>query len=448
MQLYPHQRAGVRFLLDHRRAGLFDDQGLGKTITALVALRQIGPSFEPTFRSTTTPRALVLAPTSVTRNWMAEAHRWWPGVRVQVIVTGADLIDDSAKLIVCPHSLLLSDRIREQLLARTWNTLIVDEAHNFRNAEAKRTKVLYAWKTGLVRRAERVWLLTGTPMPNNDASELWTHLMALAPGRVLVPNTRRPMSWTEFRNRFCVLAPSPYKDGWKVVGPQNVAELRRRVHGFYLRRTKTDHLNLPPIRHGCFALTVDKLPPELDDIAAQLHVDETDPDAVLAALQHHEHFARWRRLCGVAKAKPAAALLAEELRDNAYQKVVVFAHHREVLSSLYHELAGFGCVRLAGDQDATERHDAVTKFQNEPSVRVALCQIVAGGVGVTLTAAHNVVFVEQSFIPGENAQAADRCHRIGQTESVLVRYLTLAGSVDEIVSEILARKATTLLVNS
>jgi len=75
-------------------------------------------------------------------------------------------------------------------------------------------------------------------------------------------------------------------------------------------------------------------------------------------------------------------------------------------------------------------------------VRVALCNIVAGGVGITLTASSDVDFVEQSFVPGEMAQAACRAHRIGQTRPVAVRVLTLANSVDASCGEILARKAS------
>jgi SWI/SNF-related matrix-associated actin-dependent regulator 1 of chromatin subfamily A len=137
----------------------------------------------------------------------------------------------------------------------------------------------------------------------------------------------------------------------------------------------------------------------------------------------------------------AIELLRDELASDLACKRVVFCHHREVAARLEAELAEFGVVAITGEASPVQRTQRVATFQASPATRVAVCQIVAGGVGITLTAAHHVTFVEQSFVPGDNAQAADRCHRIGQTMPVIVRVLAAAGSVDTLVSEILARKA-------
>jgi SWI/SNF-related matrix-associated actin-dependent regulator 1 of chromatin subfamily A len=250
---------------------------------------------------------------------------------------------------------------------------------------------------------------------------------------------KRPLNWFQFRDRYCLCKASPYHDGVKVVGVKQemLPELRDKLAGFSLRRLKRDHLSLPPIRWGTTVVTSDTaLPKELVDIERELK-GKTD---VLAALRDEVEFSTWRRLCGVAKAPAAVELLVDEL-ENSTKKVVVFAHHTEVVEILAEGLAQFGVVKITGATSAKERQNAVDVFQASPGVRVAICQIVAGGVGITLTAASDVVFVEASFVPGDNDQAACRCHRIGQTQPVLVRMLSLAGSVDELVAEILTRKS-------
>ena len=151
-------------------------------------------------------------------------------------------------------------------------------------------------------------------------------------------------------------------------------------------------------------------------------------------------------MCGEAKAKAAAALLIDELSTDPARKVVVFAHHASVLDTVLAALRAdeIGAVEITGRIGPADRQRAVDAFQRDASVRVACCNIVAGGVGITLTAAHDVVMIEQSYVPGENLQAADRCHRIGQRESVLVRVLVLSGSVDSHVAEALALKRAML----
>jgi len=424
MQLFPHQVEATNWLALQKRAGLFDEQGLGKTAAAITAAARIGG------------RCLVIAPTVVAHNWAREIGLWAPGDPVQVITSGRTQVDPAARWVVTTHGLLrvLAPRLR----AMRATVLVVDEAHAFKSPQAKRTQALYGARRtpGLVHGIPHVWLLTGTPMPNNPV-ELWTHLAALVPERILAPGTTaRALTWTEFRDRFCVLARSAFTpDGVKVVGAKNAEELRARMKGFALRRRKREVLNLPPMRWGTMTITGGRLPAALESLEAELAGKPVE------ALAESVHFSTWRRLCGLAKAEPAVELLAEELEADPGHRVVVFAHHAEVIDLLTRGLAKFGVVRITGGQTASDRQAAVLGFQSRGSVRVAVANIVAGGVGVTLTAAHDVVFVEQSWVPGENAQAADRCHRIGQQESVLVRVLALAGSIDEKIADTLATKS-------
>ena len=143
-----------------------------------------------------------------------------------------------------------------------------------------------------------------------------------------------------------------------------------------------------------------------------------------------------RHQTAVAKA-PAVAEHVLGLLDSV-DKVVVMAHHHDVVDSLTEELAEHGVVSLTGRDNQTDRQSAVDRFQNDPDIHVFIGSIQAAGVGITLTAASTVVFAELDWVPGNMSQAEDRCHRIGQTDSVLVQHVVLDGSID-------ARLARTLI---
>lgn len=431
--LYHHQRTGAEWLAERRAAMLCDEQGLGKTITAIVAAERVKAR-----------RVLVLAPTIVLWNWRREFESWAPWRRVQLLDTSRARIDEQAEVVVTTHGLMIREAIRAQLLRWAPDVLVVDEAHCFRTPSAKRTRVLFGVPgrddvPALVRVARRVWLMTGTPAPNN-ASELWAPLWGLWPEAV-------PSTFTAFRNRYCVTAWTPYGDGVKVVGNRNAVELRGVLAGKMLRRTKAEYLDLPPVRHESIALrpshsdVVEAIDRELTPELRAVLVGTGDPTAALEALRDSEAMSRWRRLCGLAKATAAGELLAEELRYGGLQKVVVFAHHTDVVLAVRDALTEFGAVAVTGSTPAAVRSRHADAFQRDARVRVFVANIVAGGTGVTLTAAADAVFVELSWVPGENAQAADRVHRIGQTaKGVRVRFVSLAGSVDEFVVEALRNK--------
>lgn len=418
MQLYPHQVAGVQWLTERRRGALYDDQGLGKTAQAIVAADRVGAR-----------RVLVVCPAVVVRNWEREVREWSPERAVEVVQHGRHRVG-GASVVVMSHAMLLRADLVEQLVG--FDLVVLDEAHFFRRPTAARTRAFFLGANSVCRRAPRCWILSGSPMPNNDPAELWSALAGIAPERLR--HEGKLLAYHDWRRRFCALQPTPYGD--RVVGVLRRDELRTRLDGFALRRTKAEELSLPPIRYGTVAL-------DADDVDLRALEAELGPVADLDALRGSTQFAVWRRLCGIAKAAPAADLIAGDL-EGGTGKVVVFAHHAEVVDILAERLDAYNPVRIVGAQSADERAESVRRFQTDAAVRVCIANITAGGVGVTLTAASDVVFVEQSFVPGDNAQAADRVYRIGQTRPVLVRYLYLPDSVDEVVTQALARKAQLL----
>jgi SWI/SNF-related matrix-associated actin-dependent regulator 1 of chromatin subfamily A len=420
MKLYPHQLRGIEFLLQHPRCGLFDDQGLGKTAQACVAAGRIGGPI------------LVLCPSSVLHNWAREFDRWAGISGAQLITKGSQRVDVAADAVLVTHDLpARSSPLRAELCSRRWAVGIVDEAHKFKNSRAARTRALYGLpgqQNGITAACDRVWLLTATPTPN-DPTELWVHLRHLAPDRLELNG--KPMNLHAYKHRFCAVRQTPY--GERIEGARDTADLRARLEGFYLRRLKSQELDLPPVTWGTTAVGA-SLPP---DYVEAIYDDKGELD--LMAMQQQEEFASWRRLCGIAKAGPAAELIAEEL-DGTSGKAVVFFHHREVHELLRERLDKYQPVSITGTTSAAARQQAVDAFQRDKARRVALCNIVAGGTGTTLTASQNVTFVEQSWVPGDNAQAADRIYRIGQCKPCTVRVLVAPG-VDELVNEALLRKS-------
>lgn len=431
MKLYPHQEVAVNWLSARQRAGLFDEPGLGKTASAICAADAVGGSL------------LTIVPSVAAWNWQREILAWSPQRGVQVVTSSRETLAARARTIVCTHAMLIKDSILRQIRARHWDVVVLDESHLMRNRTAQRTRAFYQ---GVLPQARHAWVLTGTPAPNNP-TELWAMVHAMDPARLHIDG--RPMSWHAFRARYCQLAPSAYGDGWKVVGVKNVPELRARLQGFALRRTKKDHLKLPPLRWGTVALRADEgamraTLAALDDETRRRVETAASPDEAMEALRTSVHFSAWRRLCGLAKIAPLSELLVSEL-EGGLPCVVVFAHHLDVLTGLQERLiaAGVSVGRLDGSTALTARQQLVDSFQ-AGRLRVMLCQLTAGGVAITLTRASSVVFAELSWTPGDNLQAADRLHRISQANSVLARSVLLAGSIDELVVDTLSRKLSML----
>lgn len=454
MALFPFQVSGAEWLHGRQRAGLFDETGLGKTITAIESARRRGVR-----------TMLCIVPSIVLWNWRNEIAEFWPVMRdaVHVIESGMDATHpraESAPVLIVTPSLTLQPRVREALHRRRFDLLIVDEAQDFRGPTAQRTGILYGPEVvrdsdpGLVSRADAVWLLTGTPMLNNCA-ELWTHLRGLWPERLLDLKLRRPMSYSGYVKRFCRTRHTRY--GQKIIGNANVKELRAVIDGLFLRRLKKDHLHeLPALRYEIVTLRAESIPWELQAVEQKIrprlvklaqekideHGGELTPSSAWAALRESSEFSNFAQLAGLAKVEPSLDLLTGELERKEVGKLFVAAMHLDVIEGLRAGFAkaGFAVETITGATSSKRRADIAHAFQTMDSPRVIVGQIKAAGVGVTLTAAQDVVMVEMSPTPGMNKQVADRCHRISQTQRVRVRCIALAKTADEDLIRLLRNK--------
>lgn len=421
MQLFPYQIEGAKFLATTKRALLADDMGLGKSAQAIEACNKVcvvGDHVE------------VICPASLVENWIREIERFRRGLWTY-------------KVYSYDRATRVHDAGRE---TSHFAVLILDEAHYLKSPKAKRTKAIFGEKCdgvgGLVERAAHVFCLTGTPTPNNP-SELWPMLRAVMPSSIEVPmknGKRKPLAYWPFIAKFCVTQDTGF--GIKIVRGRNLPFLKTCISPYVMRRKKDEVLkDLPPIRFDTLPLTgADVFNAETKtQIEVVQKVLAANDVAGLRAMA--PHVAQLRRVTGLAKA-PAAAEWIDAQLDGGIEKLVVFAHHRDVIKVLEDSLkeGQHGYVTLDGSKSSDERAAAVDRFQTNPHCRVFIGQIQAAGTGLTLTAASDVLFVESSWVPAENEQAAMRVHRIGQRNACLVRFAMLAGSIDEDIQKAVMRK--------
>ena len=162
-----------------------------------------------------------------------------------------------------------------------------------------------------------------------------------------------------------------------------------------------------------------------------------------ARLKARDNLAVVRHQTALAKVPLVAEFVIESLRTGS-EKVVLFAHHRDVIQTLDERLGRFHPVQLVGGMSAVARQRAIDQFHNDPLTRVFIGNIRAAGTGIDLSNCSHCIFAELDWTPGIVSQAEDRCHRIGTKKSVLVQHLVLAGSLDAIMARTLIAKQSVL----
>lgn len=443
---FQYQEHGAQWLAEMDQALLADEMGLGKSAQVILAADLV-----------LARNILIVCPGAVRVNWDREFGRFSPLDRPStVLMTGKDRPRPGVNII--SYDLLLNEKIRQALKLMAWDALVLDEAHYLKERSSKRTKAIYghAKHPGIMHSAKRVWRLTGTPAPNN-ASELYTHLKSAG-------IEKRP--YWDFVYDFCAGFDGDY--GYKITGHKNAEKLRGLLSQFMLRRKKDQVLKqLPPITFS--NVTVEPSEVELDPhfyenwqpigIPAFIKELEHTDQSLKTSLQvlkngHHHNFndslrlldsfskttATLRRYIGLAKLPNILKIIEEELETKQIDKLVIFAIHKQVIEQTRFAFRKYGAVTLYGGTPAAKRQANVDRFQNDPRCRVFIGNIQAAGAGITLTRAHEMAFFESSWVPGDNAQAAMRCHRVGQTKHVRVRFFTCADSVDEEVMRAVVHK--------
>jgi SWI/SNF-related matrix-associated actin-dependent regulator 1 of chromatin subfamily A len=409
--LEPFQWAGVRYALRARRAFLADEQGLGKTVEALAAL-EADQAFP----------AVVICPASLKLNWEREAARWLPH-RSVAVVEGRVAAPPRAEILILNYELVATQR--EALALRRPRALVLDESHYCKNPQAKRTRAVRRLAEGLPRDALRL-ALTGTPVLNH-AEELISQLRVL--GRL-----EDFGSGARFRAQFR--------------GPLTEERLhwhlRRRC---FVRRRKAEVLpQLPDKRQVVVPVALSnerEYRLAEDDVIAWLReqpLDLSELNAKIAATLRAQRLAQLgtlQRLAARGKLHAALAWVHDFLASG--EPLVVFARHVEVQEAVLERFPD--ALHLLGRDGAPAREATVRAFQeNADAPPLIVCATRVAAQGITLTRASNVAFLELEWTPAMHDQAEDRCHRIGQHDNVTAWYLLAAGTIDETMARLIARK--------
>lgn len=439
LDLLTYQEEGATYLAGRERAALYDDMGVGKTCQAIRALDLIGAK-----------HVLVVCPAAARQVWAGEMKKF---ARIpRRVLKGTEIhhlkLFMKGRIDVLLLSYEMATSWAPRLEGELLDALVFDEAHYLKGLETARTKALLGFDLnnharsdtvhGLARWAAHVWFLTGTPN-SNDAADFWTHAR-------FCRATNLPKRL--FADRYYRRRTGAYSDAHDPMDPM-VDELRQVIRSYSLRRTKEEAgLRLPPI--WLTSVEVDGDTSEIRQLLREFPgLEQAIVDAVdkggLAFLEG-QHIMTLRRLIGEAKAPMYVEMLKEELA-NGLDKVVVFGIHLRALGHIRDGLVrcGYGVVEINGGTSETQRMGAVHAFQNDPGCRVLLGNITAAGTALTLTAAASVDMFESAWNPAGNAQALMRVHRIGQERSVRARFIALANSIDETVSDIVARKAAAIV---
>ena len=416
--LYPHQADGVAFLISKKRAILGDDMGLGKTRQAVVALQAAVPEGV----------ILVVCPASLKLNWKREILMVDPAARIEVL--GYDKEPSvNPRWVIVNYDLL--SKQAERLHNIPWGGVILDEAHFIKNASARTTHCLKL--LGVQDQAKAplvgpnyVFLLTGTPMTSRPR-DLFNLLRCVGH-----PAAR---SFLSFAKRYCEAYRNDF--GWVTTGASNLDELNLLMKEIMLRRKKDEVLDLPPKIRSWVPVDISAAPAALSAVENFLAwYQGTDP----ATPNDTQFLARLTKV-RVALHKAKHKAVAERIRDvvASGDKVVVFTAFNDGVAR-HAKTLGEAAVTITGSQSAEQRMEAVDRFQKDPIVRVAVCNIIAGGVGITLTAGTHVIFQDLDWVPANHAQAEDRCYRMGQTRKVTVEYFHAEGSLDSYIARLLETK--------
>jgi SWI/SNF-related matrix-associated actin-dependent regulator 1 of chromatin subfamily A len=410
-----HQKDAIETLLRNDKFILADDMGAGKTSSAVLASIESGAK-----------KILIICPASLKINWKRE-FEFYTDEKI-VIIDGKNWISD-AKYTIINYDILKNFYDSEnpensELIKTNFDLCIIDECHKISNSQALRSKIVLA----VASKIRRLWLLSGTPITSRPIN--YYNLLKLIDCPVA-------HNWMAYVKRYC--NGFQFKAGkrkiWNVSGASNLDELRERTSKYILRRLKEDILDLPEKIISPIYLRLKSK--EYENLMGEyFNWYENSDDSSSLAIQFSK-LVKVRQLIANEKV-PSTIEFCEDIIEQG-KKVLIFTNFTEPLNRIY-EHFGKKAVKLDGNMTAKQKQESVDKFQNDDDVMVFVGQIVAAGVGLTLTAGEVVIKNDLSFVPSDHSQAEDRAYRYGQKNNVLVYYPIFENTIEGKIYDILNRK--------
>lgn len=417
-----HQTRAFGFCSMLDECALFMDMGTGKTMVAIALAIHRAQEAAKQFR------VLVICPKAVKPVWPKELAKHTDHPHT----IGRDQPPDTTKAL--QFWITNYDRVkRERNRLQKWkpDMIILDESHRIKNRKADRAKAIHSLK------ARFKLILSGSPF-GKCITEAWSQLYFL--------NRDILGTFTQFRERY--LKMGGYM-GYKVVGYRNEDEFADKLHSIAFRVTKDECLDLPPLTYQRLYVESDrKTRTVYDELDLNFFYETEDGDEISVDREVTKQM-KLRQVVGglvrsdgqdiVPISNLKAATLEEVLEGRDGKKTVVyfsFTHEIEIAKRICRKL-GLGCLTLQGSTPNKEREGFETRFQEDPSISVALIQIATGAEGMTLTAADTAIFYSPTFSYIGYAQARDRINRKGQEKPMTIIFMIMTDTVDERVVDVL-----------
>lgn len=426
---FPFQRSGVGYILDKKKVIVGDQMGLGKTGQSIMAIAQ-AQSFP----------CLVICPATLRENWRREWTIWtnrravilnddiryrWPfmherGMADVFIVNYESLSKYFVTQRKASERLTLKDITFHENISKI-KSVIIDEAHRCKNTKTLQSKLV----KGIAAGKEYILALTGTPIINKPDD-------MIAP-LAIIEQLQEFGGYKYFKAKYC---DKQYPGALEHLN----AALRRTC--FYRREKHEVLTDLPAKTRQIVYCEIDnrkEYAAAEQDLADYLKEWRKKSDEEVETSLRGEIMVKMGALKNIS-ARGKLATVFEYIDDlmESGEKLVVFAHLKEVIDKVV--LRYPHAVTVTGQDDQEDRNRNVDKFQNDPNCKLIVCSIQAAGVGITLTAASRVAFIEFAWHPAIHDQAEDRCHRIGQQDNVQCTYFAGRDTIDEYIYSIIEEK--------
>jgi SWI/SNF-related matrix-associated actin-dependent regulator 1 of chromatin subfamily A len=416
-KLYQHQEEGIKFLLSRNGCILADDMGLGKSIQSIIAALESGAK-----------KILVVCPSSAKINWEREINTFcddttiidgkkWNEAKFTII--NFDILKNFHSLVDNRKTLTpeQQEQIKRDLANSNFDLAIIDEAHNLKNNESIRGKIMV--ELTVKHNIPKVWLLTGTPVANRPMD--FFNLLKIIKSPLAENWKHYAVRYCDARKFFRTLKNGQKKQIWLTDGASNLEELAAKSKNIILRRLKTEVLDMPdkvitPMYHKLDA----KGRKEYEDLWEDYLIKRAAEGKKTGNLQKDLVELILLRQFIAAQAIPNTIEMAENAIETG-RKVIIFTNfdeEQEILARHFGKLA----VRHNGKMTTTNKQKSVDSFQKNDKVKIFIGNEKSAGVAITLTEATVVIFNSYDWVPGNNEQAEDRAFRIGQKNDVVVYY--------------------------